>query len=129
MKRTIKLIIFGVLTWLIPFVVSCAFYNRQEQVLIDVFLFKSIMIVVGAFVGAFFLVWYFRKITRHYLYHGLVVGLAWLVINWMLDFAILIPLSGMSISTYFMQIGLRYLTLPIMGVAIGWALQKKSGTP
>ena len=129
MGRTIKLIIFGILTWLIPFIVSCLFYNRQGQVQIDVFLFKSIMIVVGALVGAFFLVWYFRKITRYYLYHGLVVGLAWLVINWMLDFAVLIPLSGMSITTYFMQIGIRYFTLPIMGIAIGWALQKKSGTP
>lgn len=120
MKKTVKLIIFGMLTWLIPFIVSCLFYSKNNHLLINPFLFKSIMIVVGAAVGALFLVLYFRGLSRNFVYQGFIVGFAWLVLNWFLDFVILIPLSHMAISTYFMQIGIRYLIIPIFSVSMGF---------
>jgi len=46
-------ILYGFLAWLIPFVASLFFYTREGELTIDIFLFKSIMIVVGSFSAAF----------------------------------------------------------------------------
>jgi hypothetical protein len=83
---------------------------------------KSILIVVGGSTGALLLVVYFRRITEEYLFAGAVAGTVWLLINWALDLIVLLPLSGMSIADYFAQIGLRYLLIPVIGIAIGAAV-------
>lgn len=124
MKKYIKAGVFGVLTWVIPFVLSMFFYTREGQLTIDIFLFKTIMIVVGAANGAFWLVLYFKKIEQNFLVEGTTIGCVWFVINVILDLLVLVPLSKMSIGTYFIQIGLRYLIIPIMSIAIGSVAQK-----
>ncbi|WP_243668479.1 hypothetical protein [Methanoculleus chikugoensis] len=49
----------------------------------------------------------------------------WLLINWALDAVILLPLSGgMDAGTYMAQIGLRYLSIPIIAVGIGYAAEQ-----
>lgn len=92
---------------------------------IDIFLFKTIMIIVGSITGAILLVSYFKKITVDYIKEGIIVGSIWFIINILLDWLILIPMSGMSISNYFTQIGLRYLMIPAMSIAVGAALANK----
>ena len=80
------------------------------------------MIVVGSFTGAIFLILYFKKVTESYFREGLVIGLIWLAINWVLDFVILVPMAKMDIGAYFAQIGLRYLTIPIFSIAVGYLM-------
>ncbi len=70
MNKSLKIALFGFLTWLIPFVVSFFFYSKEGQPLIDIFLFKSIMIVVGSLTGASLLVLYFRGLKKDYLKEG-----------------------------------------------------------
>ncbi len=60
-----------------------------------------------------------------FLKEGVLLGSIWLIINWGLDFAILIPISKMSIDNYFYEIGLRYLCMPILTIAFGYMLQVK----
>lgn len=120
MNKSLKIALFGFLTWLIPFVVSFFFYSKEGQPLIDIFLFKSIMIVVGSLTGASLLVLYFRGLKKDYLKEGVIVGLAWFAINIIMDLAVLVPMSGMSIGSYFAQIGLRYIIIPIMSTAMGY---------
>jgi uncharacterized membrane protein YpjA len=105
--------------------VSFFFYTREGKLTIDIFLFKTIMIVVGSITGAFLLVSYFKKITVDYLKEGIIVGVVWFGINILLDLLVLIPMSGMSISNYFTQIGLRYLVIPAMSIAVGTTLANK----
>ena len=124
MNKCIKISLYGFLTWLIPFVISFLFYSKDGQPVIDVFLFKSIMIVVGSGTGATLLVLYFKKIKEHYLKEGIIVGLLWFAINIILDLVVLVPMSDIEIGTYFAQIGLRYLVIPIMSVAIGYLLSR-----
>lgn len=124
MKKAIKIILYGFLTWLIPFLISFFFYNKDAQLVIDIFLFKSIMIVLATAVGLLFLILYFRKITGNYLHEGIMVGLVWFAINILLDIVILIPMSKMNISEYFAQIGLRYLIIPMMSIAMGYIAGK-----
>lgn len=122
MKSIKKTLLYGFLVWLLPFLVAIPFYSRDGQPLIDIFLLKSIMIIVGSVAGAVFLILYFKKVTENYLNEGLIIGLIWLAINWILDFIILVPMTGIDITTYFTQIGLRYLTIPIFSVTIGLLL-------
>lgn len=125
MNKYLRIILFGLLTWLIPFVSAFFFYTREGKLSIDIFLFKSIMIVVGSISGAILLVSYFRKINSSYFKEGVMVGFIWLGINILLDLLVLIPMSGMSIADYFTQIGLRYFVIPAMSIAIGTALSNK----
>jgi len=124
-KLIAKLIGFGILTWLIPFLGAFPFYSPEKGLLIDLFLFKTIMIVLGAFVGTIFLVLYFKEIKKNYIKAGIIVGLAWLLINWGLDLIFLLPMSQMPVGQYFTEIGLRYLSLPIFSLGIAWALKNK----
>ena len=124
MNKTVKMILFGFLVWLIPFVVSIFFYTKDGKLLIDIFLFKSIMIVTGSINGAVLLILYFKKITKDYLKEGIIVGVSWLLISYVLDFAILLPMSKMSVGTYFTQIGLTYLAIPTMSITVGMVKNK-----
>ncbi|MFC1536173.1 hypothetical protein ACFL4H_02250, partial [Candidatus Neomarinimicrobiota bacterium] len=100
-------------------------YSKEGGLVIDIFLFKSIMIIVGAISGAFLLVSYFKRIHVNYLMESIIVGLTWFVINILLDLLVLVPMLGMSVADYFMQIGLRYLVMPVMSIMVGAALANK----
>jgi len=126
MDKNIRNILYGFLAWLIPFVTAFFFYSKEGGLIIDIFLFKSIMIVVGAISGAFLLVFYFKRIHVNYLREGIIVGLTWFVINILLDLLVLVPMSEMVLPDYFAQIGLRYLIMPIMSIMVGTALANKN---
>lgn len=125
LNKHLRNILYGFLAWLIPFVASFFFYTREGKLTIDIFLFKSIMIVVGSISAAILLLLYFRRINGDYLREGILVGLTWLGINVLLDLLVLIPMSGMSIADYFTQIGIRYLVIPVMSTTVGAALGNK----
>lgn len=125
MNKTLRNILYGFLAWLIPFVSAFFFYSKEGGLVIDIFLFKTIMIVVGAIVGAFLLVSYFKRIRANYLMEGIIVGLTWFIINILLDIFVLIPMSEMSLPGYFAEIGLRYLVMPVMSIMVGAALENK----
>lgn len=123
-SHTALLLLFGFLSWLIPFLISVPFYSIQGVLLVDVFLFKSIMIVVGSLVGTLLMVLLFLRIRKGYLREGILIGFSWLVINWVMDGLVLLPMSGMDVATYFSQIGVRYLVIPIIAVGMGFVLER-----
>lgn len=125
MPKLLRNVIYGFLAWLIPFASSFLFYSKEGKPTIDVTLFKSIMIVVGSISAAFLLISYFKKIESDFFKEGILVGVVWFALNILLDVLILIPMSGMTIPDYFAQIGLRYLAMPAMSMAVGTALANK----
>jgi hypothetical protein len=120
MKKFFKISLLGILSWLIPFIFSLLFYSKDGHLVIDIFLFKSLMIVVGGVCGASLLVYYFKMIKSRYISEGIIIGLIWLVINFALDLVTIVPMSKMPIMDYCSQIGLRYLLIPIMSVSMGY---------
>lgn len=124
-KQYGKNILYGFLAWLIPFAISVFFYSKEGKLSIDLLLFKSIMIAVGSITAAFLLVSYFKMIKTSYFKEGIIVGAIWFGINILLDLLILLPMSGMSFADYFAQIGLRYLAIPAMSMAVGTALENR----
>ena len=117
---------FWILTWLVPFLVSMPFYGKGGIPMVDVFLIKTIMIIVWASVGWFLLIKYFSKVEKNFLRESLFLGLIWLGINRGLDFIILIPMSGINIQDYMIQTGLRYFMILIFSLTIGYALEKRN---
>jgi hypothetical protein len=125
MSKILRIGLFGFLTWLIPFVTSWFFYSPEGQPLIDIFLIKTIMIVLFSIIGALLLLAYFKEIEKNYLKEGVIVGVVWLLINWVLDIVVLLPLAKMDVVTYFAHIGLRYLMIPTMSCAMGYLVDVK----
>lgn len=108
----------GVLSWAIPFFGSFPFYDPVEGLMVPLIVFKSIMVVLGALCGTALLVWVFRSL-RPALGAAIVLGCLWLGINWLLDIVALVPMAGMDLGTWFVEIGLRYLTIPIIATGMG----------
>lgn len=117
---TVRSLGLGVLSWLVPFAASVLFFDRSGQLMIAEPLFKSIMIVLFGGLGVALLVLAFRKIPTTAM-TGLGLGSLWLVINLVLDLAVLLPLSGMTITHYVQDIGLRYLLMPVIALGMGLA--------
>lgn len=118
MRDSVRILLYGVLTWLIPFLLSIPFYSGGG-LHIDQQLFKSIMIVAGALTGAVLIVHLFSVMNMEFLVAGYIAGAVWLFINWGLDIIILIPISGLDFISYTFQIGLRYLVIPVMTIMAG----------
>lgn len=111
-------VLFGLLSWVIPFAVSFAFFGPGGKLNVPQPLFKSLMVVIAGAAGAFLLVRTFRRVPPTF-GNGLVIGLYWLVINLALDFLVLLPLNKMKPTDYLMEIGVRYLVMPVVAAAMG----------
>lgn len=116
---TVRSSLLGFASWLVPFGVSFAFFDRTGQLMVQLPLFKSIMVVVGGGVGVVLLAAAFSRIPPSTV-RGAALGVYWLVLNLALDLAVLVPFTKMPVGLYFYDIGLRYLLLPIVAVGMGW---------
>jgi hypothetical protein len=123
--RALRIIIFGFLTWLIPFIVAMFFYTPGGELVIDIFTFKTVMIIVSSLCATVLLVLLFLTIFNNFLKEGIIIGFGWLILNWVLDALILLPMNGMDLATYFSQIGLRYLVIPFTAIGFGFIIEKK----
>jgi len=125
-NKYLKNLSYGLLSWLVPFITSFFFYTREGELTIDIFLFKSIMIVVGSVTAAFLIISYFKALNADYFKEAVVLGLTWFGINILLDLVILVAMFGMPAGDYFTQIGLRYVIIPVMCITVGAALKNKN---
>jgi len=121
-----RAIVYGLLVWLLPFVVAfLAFrirvFNRA--------LFESIMAVTVTLVTAFFGVAYFRRVHRAWRREGLLLGVLWMVISLLSDAPLMLVGGPMKMTpvAYAADIGLTYLIMPIITMALSLALEKAQG--
>ncbi|MEJ2016764.1 MAG: hypothetical protein P8X51_00285 [Maritimibacter sp.] len=115
---SIRNLIYGLLTWAVPFFAAFAFYTREGQLATDIFLFKTAMILIGGLTGAWLLTRAFRTLPPSFA-SGLALGLFWAALNWALDLVVLVGLMGSPFGSWLVGVGLRYLMLPIMASAMG----------
>jgi hypothetical protein len=121
------LLLFGFLTWLLPFAASFFFYDpASASMTIGNDAFKSIMVVFSALVGTLLLVRYFDAVKKDYAREGLVAGAVWMAMNLIIDFVVLVPIMKVDAPAYFMSIGIRYLMVPIISVGMGMAIENSS---
>ena len=126
MNKYAKIILFGLVIWFIPVLVGFLFVDQEGNFIISETFFKSIMIVIGSLVGVILAVKYFKGIKANFMKEGIILGIVWLIINWIIDLIMVsIGFFPMTIGKYFTDIGLRYLNIPIYTIGLGYALKQK----
>lgn len=123
-QHLIRILIYGFFVWLIPFAVSIPFYTPDGNLRTDIYLFKTVMILTGSFTGCLLTVSLALKISGKRLPILVSAGWIWLFLNWGLDFLVLVPLSKMDGGTYFLRIGLGYLTMVFVPTAVGYVADR-----
>ncbi|MFN7436251.1 MAG: hypothetical protein ACK5R0_14430 [Bacteroidota bacterium] len=124
-KLVTKNILFGFLSWLIPFTVSFLFYKPGGELIVPYSTFKSTIMVVGTLSGCYLLLRYFKLVDTDFIRNGVIVGLSWFAINIILDAVILIPIMKTTFADYFMSIGLSYIAIPTISIAMGYLLERR----
>ena len=114
---------YGLILWVIPYVTAIPLMGLMKR---DLILFKTVMIVEGAFVGAVLTVMYFLDVKSDFLREGIVLAFLWIVVNWLLDFVALLPFTELTLPRYFLEIGLRYLAIVAPTVAVGFVLERRA---
>ncbi|CEL97155.1 unnamed protein product [Vitrella brassicaformis CCMP3155] len=123
--------LYGVLLWLIPFAASCFCFDKTGKLWMDKTAFKSLMMVLSASVGTAA----FWSLVRQHLYldadslSALCVtsGFVWLGINYALDLLVLLPMGQYSLLVWFVEIGVRYMPMPLTGWLLGEAIRMAAG--
>ena len=119
------LIGFGILIWLIPFLVSFVVLPLKDS---NRPLFESIMPVVLTITVVIFSILFFKRVDREFMKEGFIIGIVWFTISIVIDLFMFIPESSMHMSLvdYIMDIGLTYLIILVIPVGFGYMLEKKN---
>lgn len=122
MNKNVKIVLFGVLLWLIPFLVSLVVFPLKES---NRALFESIMPLVLTIVAIKLSYYYLRKIRTGYLKEGLMIGLIWYIMMVAIDLIMFLPQSPMhmNLTDYMMDIGITYLIVPVITTGMAYLAQ------
>ena len=123
MNRVIKIVGFGFLMWLVPFIVSLIIYPLKTSFNP---LFESIMLVVITLTVVFLPVAYFKDVNTNFLQEGSIIGVRWFLISISIDLILFLPSSPMQMifTNYMMDIGLTYFIIPPVTVGMGYMADK-----
>ena len=122
MDKNLKIVLYGFLVWLIPFVVSFFIYPIKTPMYS---LFESIMSVLIAAAAILLSYLYFKDIKTNFVREGIITGIAWFVIAIMIDLVMFMPTSPMhmSFTDYMMAVGVKYLIIPVVTIGSGYIAQ------
>jgi hypothetical protein len=117
MKNIKKLLLYGFLLWLIPFLLSNFIFMLKES---DPIFFETLMGLILALTTAGLLYRYNNSASIAGLKDGLILGVVWMAISLFFDFFIFVvgPLA-MPAAQYLREIGMDYLLIVIMAGLVG----------
>jgi len=120
MRSWRRVLLLGLVAWLAPFVVSFVVFPLRESARP---LFESIMAVTVTATAVTLGLTYLRRVDAGFLREGMLVGLIWLVMCILID-APLMLLGGpmkMALGEYMADIGLTYVSIPIVTLGLAAA--------
>ncbi len=119
MKSFGKALAYGLLAWLIPFVVAFSVFIFHES---NRALFESVMAVAVAGTAILCGLLYMRRIPNPGPKDGLYVGLLWWIVCVLIDLPMITagPME-MSFGAYMADIGLTYVAIPVITLGLGIA--------
>lgn len=121
MKRVAREFGFAALAWFVPFAVSvCVFPLRGTNRPLFEMLMSFTLTANTALLGLIYL----RRVTDNYLRRAILIGLIWMVANWLLDLAMFSggPLQ-MPLDQYLHEIAGAYFVIPVITIGLGLAAQ------
>lgn len=125
MNKNLKIILYGVLVWLIPFAVSFIVFPLRTTMRP---LFESIMPLVLSIVVITLAYYYIKNLDSNFVKEGFLIGISWYIINIAIDLFLFMPASPMHMSfvDYMMDIGLTYVMIPVITIGMGFMADNKS---
>jgi hypothetical protein len=115
-----KALLFGVVVWLVPFVVAFLIFPLRES---SRALFESIMPVAVAGATVVLGVAYLARVGQGMVREGILLGCLWLAISVAIDAPLMLfggPMH-MTIGEYLADIGVTYLMIPVITTGLGFA--------
>ena len=121
MRKCLRLLLFGFLSWLLTFLASVCILPLKAEYRP---LFETLVGVCLAISTVLFTVIYFRKVQTGYIREGVFLGLAFLVCNIVFDLCLFME-NPMKIpfTAYMMDVGLTYLSMPVVALGLAYSLQ------
>jgi len=126
MKKFFRLVCFGFLSWLVTFGASVCLFPLKKG---SEHLFETLMAFLLTACTVAFTTLYFRKVKADFLRDGCLLGLAFVVCNLFFD----VPMFSagpmqMPLLRYLKDIGIAYLSMPIISIGFGYVLQAHTST-
>lgn len=121
MNTVLRFLLLSFLTWLVPFVISFPFFNREGQLVVNFWLFKAVMVGVLS-ISAFYLFrWFYRStaLSNRGWATCALIGLGAVAINIALDRLTVIPFTNMTSAQYAVQIASLYLFIIAISLYTG----------
>ena len=125
MNKNLKIVIFGLMVWLVPFLVSFMVFPIKDSMRP---LFESIMPLILTIVVVTLSFYYMKNLDANFVKEGILIGFAWYIINIAIDLVMFLPESPMHMgfADYMMDIGLTYVMIPVITIGMGFLLDAKS---
>lgn len=122
MNKKLKLVLFGFMVWLIPFLVSFVVFPLKETMRP---LFESIMPLVLTITVIALAYYYLKDMDADFAKAGVIAGVVWFAISIIVDLALFLPASPMQMgfTDYMMDIGLTYVMIPVITTGMGYMAQ------
>ena len=124
MGKGLRVLLFGVAVWALPFVSGMAIFPIVPP---ETALFDTLMSVAMAFAASLFGYLHLRRSTTPSLDEGLFAGTIWMLLSLTLDVPFFIfgpEQMRMDPGDYMADIGFTYAMIPIIVGAIGHALRR-----
>jgi hypothetical protein len=114
---------YGFLVWLIPFLIGFLLFPIREA---DRGLFETVMALAIVGSASYLATRYFALVNTDWLSAGVKLGLLWFAISVIIDLPMFLngPMK-MTPYQYFSDIGLTYLVIPCITIAIGFCLKRQ----
>lgn len=118
MNQYLKVVLYGFLVWLLPFVVSLFIYPLKVA---GSPLFESIMPLVISLTVVVLAFFYLKNLDGDYVKEGVIMGVFWFTISIIIDLVLFLSPSALQVSftDYLMDIGITYLMIPFITIGMG----------
>ena len=125
MNKYLKMVIFGFLVWLVPFIISFFIYPLKTA---GSPLFESIMPLAISVIVVTLAYAYLKNIETDLIREGVIIGAVWFIISIAIDLVLFLSPSPMQMSfvNYMEDIGITYLMIPIITIGLSFMANKRS---
>jgi hypothetical protein len=125
MAHFMRVMMFGLISWLVPYGVSMVFMGADGFVHSDYAFYRTVMLITVMLTTAVLLAAHFRSISQSFFREGVLVGMLWLEMNLSLDLLVVLPYSGMGVVNYLAQVGIDYVAIPLLAFLAGYILWQR----
>lgn len=123
MNKWLKIILLGLIIWVIPFVVSVVVWDLEtNQPKVTIAWFYALMAFTGAIGFAIAACLYFRKVKGDPVKEAVMVGIIWYIELLLLDLIVLVGFFGMTMTDYY-HLTITYLNPLVLSILVGYIIK------